>query len=215
MQVRLLFFLLVLGNLCFAQTPASDFHFRENGSSALFLRSAFAHGYRHGYEDGYHIGNMDVNMGRHARIKFSDLHGPGSRYSTEFGPRKSFDAGYEEGLKAGYGDGFTGRNFRAVENLRFIALALDDKPQDTDPNNSYFDQGLADGYNKGLDLAQRADASAPQLDLRFIGCDQFHPVKQQDVVAQKSFCDGYRRGYVLGHADGIVLRPDAALAARK
>jgi hypothetical protein len=216
MQVRLFVFLLVLASFSVAQSSSNDLHFRETGSSAIFLRSAFAHGYRHGYEDGYHLGNVDVNMGRHARIKFNDLHGAASRYSPDFGPRKSFDSGYLEGMKAGYGDGFVGRNFRAVENLRFIALALDDKPGSTDPTNRYFDQGIADGYNKALDAAQKGDPSAEQLDLRFITCDQFHPANQHDMAAQESFCDGYRRGYVLGHADGIILRPDsAALAARK
>jgi hypothetical protein len=216
MQVLVLLLLLILANISFAQSPGKELHFTEAGSGAIFLRSAFAHGYRHGYEEGYHLGNIDINMGRHARAKLSDVKGGSSRYLPEFGPRKSFESGFQEGLKAGYADGYVGRSFRAVENLRFIALALDTKPMSSDPNNTYFDQGLASGYDSGLDLAQKDDPAAGKLDVRFIGCGQFHPARQQDLAAEASFCDGYRRGYVLGHADGIVLRPEAAsLAARK
>jgi hypothetical protein len=182
----------------------------------VFLRSAFAHGYRHGYEEGYHVGNIDINMGRRARAKLSEVKASASHYSAEFGSHKSFESGFQEGLKAGYSDGYVGRSFRAVENLRFIALALDNKAGSADPGNTYFDQGFATGYGSGLDLAQKYDPDAGKLDVRFIGCGEFHPAKQQDVGAEASYCDGYRRGYVLGHADGIVIRPEAAsLAARK
>jgi hypothetical protein len=216
MQVLALLLLLVLANISFAQTPARDIHFTEAGSSAVFLRSAFAHGYRHGYEEGYHLGNIDVNMGRHARAKLSDVKASASHYSAEFGPRKSFESGFQEGLKAGYSDGYVGRSFRAIENLRFIALALDNNAGSADPGNTYFDQGFSTGYTSGLDLAQKDAPAATKLDVRFIGCDQFRPAKQQDVAAEANYCDGYRRGYVLGHADGIVLRPEAAaLAARR
>jgi hypothetical protein len=216
MYVLLAFLLLVLANLCAAQSKTVDPHLREEGSGAIFARSAFAHGYRHGYEEGYHAGNIDVNMSRLPRTKLSQFHGVSSRYTAECGPRKSFEAGFEEGLKAGYNDGFVGRPFRAIENLRFLALALDPSPVATDPANLYFDQGFSTGYDHGLDHAQKAGSEAANLNLRLIGCAQFHPGKHQDIAAEGSFCDGYRRGYVLGHADGIVLAHEAmALAARQ
>jgi hypothetical protein len=216
MQVLVLLLLLILANISFAQMSAKDTHFNEDGSKAIFMRSTFAHGYRHGYEEGYHLGNIDINMGRPARAKLTDVKPSSSHYSSEFGPRKSFESGFQEGLKAGYADGFVGRPFRAVENLRFIALALDARPMSSDPGSSYFDKGFANGYDSGLGATKKADPDAQKLDVRFIGCGEFRPAKQQDVAAQGSFCDGYRRGYVLGHADGIVFRPEAsALAARK
>jgi len=208
--------LLVLTNAAVAQSDVDESHLREAGAGAIFTRSAFAHGYRHGYEEGYHLGNIDVNMNRQPRTKLSQFHNLSSRYAPEFGPRKSFEAGFEDGLRAGYSDGFVGRTFRAVENLRFIAVALDQNPVPTDPGNMYFDQGVAIGYDHGLDHAQKAGRDAANLNLRMIGCDQFQPRKHLDVAAEGSYCDGYRRGYVLGHADGIVLAPEArALAARK
>lgn len=214
MLVLLLF--LVLASISFAQSPVKDSHLNEDGSKAIFMRSTFAHGYRHGYEEGYHLGNIDINMGRSVRAKLTDVKSGAAHYSSEFGSRKSFESGFQEGLKAGYADGYIGRPFRAVENLRFIALALDTSPMSSDPGNSYFDKGFASGYDSGLGSAKKDDPEAQKLDVRFIGCGDFHPAKQQDLAAQGSFCDGYRRGYVLGHADGIVIRPDASsLAARK
>jgi len=208
--------LLLLANASAAQSNADDSHLREAGASAILTRSSFAHGYRHGYEEGYHMGNIDVNMSRHPRTRLSQFRGVSSRYSPEFGPRKSFEAGFEEGLRAGYTDGFIGRTFRAIDNLRFIAIALDQTPLTTDPSNVYFDQGFSTGYDHGLDHAQRGGPAAANLNLRLIGCAQFHPGKDQDMAAQGSFCDGYRRGYVLGHEDGILLTPEAMqLASRK
>lgn len=216
MQVLVLLLLLILASVSFAQSPAKDSHFNEAGSKAIFVRSTFAHGYRHGYEEGYHLGNIDINMGRPVRPRLTDVKSGASHYSQEFGPRKSFESGFQEGLKAGYADGYVGRSFRAIENLRFIALALDTRPMSADPVNSYFDKGFASGYDSGLDTAKKDDPEAQKLDVRFIGCGEFHPAKQQDVAAHGSFCDGYRRGYVLGHADGIVFRPEASsLAARR
>jgi hypothetical protein len=216
MYILLVMLLLFLANNSAGQTATPETHLREAGTGAIFLRSAFAHGYRHGYEEGYHLGNIDINMGRHPRTKPSQFRDLSSRYSPDFGPRKSFEAGFQEGLKAGYSDGFVGRRFRAVENLRLIATSLDQEPPAADPVNAYFDQGVSTGYTHGLNHAQKDPATAQQLDPGFAGCTQVQLSSKQDIAAQGSFCDGYRRGYMLGHADGIILNPDAsALAARK
>jgi hypothetical protein len=154
-------------------------------------------------------------MGRHQRTKLSQFHGVSSRYSSEFGPRKSFDAGFQQGLRAGCSDGFVGRKFRALEDLRSISGALDVTPACADPANFYFDQGVSTGYSQGFSRARRDASVVEQFDIPSADCAGFHPVRQQDAAAQPSFCDGYRRGYVLGRADAVVLSPDAALAARK
>lgn len=213
-QLLLPLFLLLLASDSIAQSEAQETHLREPGSSAIFLRSAFVHGYRHGYEEGYHLGNMDINMGRHARTKLSEFHGVSLQYSPEFGPRKSFEAGFRGGLKAGYSDGFAGRKFRAVDTLRSISTALDQKPSPFDPNNTYFDQGVSAGYNSGRSQ-QGKDVSAERPDLDVEGCAHSHPLRREVAVAQGSFCDGYHRGYLLGQADARVLTPDSALSARK
>jgi len=198
-----------------AQSPTTDVHLRETGTKAICLRSAFAHGYRHGYEEGYHMGNIDINMGRHPRAKSQEFHGIPSGYTSEFGPKKSFDTGFQDGLKAGYRDGFAGRKFRAVANLRLISNTLTEDPMPADPLNIQFDQGVSAGYSRGFSQAQQ-DHTWEELSLGSANCGEFRPASQKgDVAVQASFCDGFRRGYELGRDDGIVLSPDGnALAAK-
>jgi len=191
-----------------AQTQSRDAHLREDGSNAIFARSAFAHGYRHGYEEGYHAGNIDINMGRQARTSASQFHGFSRGYSAEFGPKKSFDAGFQQGVKAGYADGFAGHNFRAVETFRKVADALSEAPAPADPRYVYFDQGFSSGYQQGLANFQKELGEARQADFRFVPCSDFHPASRQDVPAQGSFCEGFRRGYIVGRSDALVHRPE-------
>ena len=204
--VRLLFCVAFAATAACAQTDI-DSHFHEAGSSVIFARSTFAHGYRHGYEAGYHLGNMDINMGRQMRTRPAQFHDVQRGYDVDFGPKKSFEAGFQYGLKAGYLDGFVGHTFRAVDSLRITAASLSAMPVAADPRNLYFDEGFSSGYNEGLTRGQREGSMEQQIDLRFVSC-QFHPAKEQDLPAQESYCEGYRRGYSLGHSDGIVIRPD-------
>src|SRR5215467_147697 len=110
MYVFLPLLFLILSNHALPQTAsaavqaAAEVHYSEAGTAAILMRSAFAHGYRHGYEEGYHQGNIDINMGRQPHTKFSQLHDLSSHYSPEFGSRKSFDAGFQQGVRAGYTD---------------------------------------------------------------------------------------------------------------
>lgn len=208
-------FLLLLPGNSTGQSAPPETHLSEAGTSAIFLRSAFAHGYRHGYEEGYHSGNIDINMGRRARTKLSDVHGSSLRYSLEFGSRKSFEAGFRDGLKAGYSDGFIGRKFRAVETLRSISTALDQNAAPADPHNLYFDQGVSAGYNRARNQERKEVLAASQHESDSPGCERSHPVREQDGAKQRAFCDGYRRGYKLGQADLIAQSPDSALSARR
>lgn len=203
MYVLLQMLLLLLAGSSPTASPATESHLREAGTSALFLRSAFAHGYRHGYEEGYHVGNIDINMGRHPRTKVTQFHDFSLGYSLEFGSKKSFERGFHEGLKAGYNDGFVGRKFRAIENLRMISVALDQTAPPSDPGNTTFDRGISTGYDHAL-----SSPSPEQRDPGFIACPA-------QVAAEGSFCNGYRRGYMLGQADEIVLHGDSGLSARK
>jgi flagellar biosynthesis/type III secretory pathway protein FliH len=184
-----------------AQTPET--HLEEAGAAVL-AHSTFAHGYRHGYEEGYHAGNTDINMGRPIRVKLSDLHDVKTGYSSQFGPRSVFDKGFHAGLKAGYNDGYLGRSFRAIDNLRAVAESLQSSLP-ADPSHAVFDQGFLTGYNDGYEHGGSDNSSAAQLDFHYVSCA--HPDGQADVAAEGSYCEGYRRGFALGHADGFALRP--------
>lgn len=186
---------------------SQESHFAEAGSGVVLTRSAFAHGYRHGYEEGYHLGNIDVNMGRLARKKRDQFHGLNQGYSSQFGPKKSFETGFEAGVRAGYSDGFTGRSFRAIGTMRQLARALE-PPSPADASSVYFDQGLASGYSDGFQRAANSLPLDPPLDAVAVACVAFRPLKPQDVGAEGSYCEGYRRGYVMGHNDALVLGVD-------
>lgn len=193
-----------------ALAQSQDMHFQEAGSAAVLARSTFAHGYRHGYEEGYHAGNTDINMGRPPRARIAELRDLKTGYFSQLGPRKIFEEGFQAGLKAGYSDGYLGRTFRAVDTLRGLAASLDGGPPTADPKHTYFDQGFASGYNAGFERGGSDHSSSAQVDFHLVGCAQFHPASQGDLPAENSYCEGYQRGFALGHADGFVLRPEGA-----
>ncbi|HLY98996.1 MAG TPA: hypothetical protein VKT33_08015 [Candidatus Angelobacter sp.] len=176
----------------------NDVHWNEQGSGAIFRRSCFAHGYRHGYEEGYHLGNLDINMNRKPRAKREQFHGLPTGYLPRFGGKKSFENGFWTGLKAGYGDGYAGRNFRAVNSFRALASSINENPAPSDPHNLYFDSGFSAGYGHGL---RRVAGTPASISSDTTDCAPF-PIYNRS--AQDSFCEGYRRGYVLGHGDGLL-----------
>jgi hypothetical protein len=202
-------FLLLLGGPPGSKsaTPSEspERHLNEAGSRILFARSAFAHGYRHGYEEGYHLGNIDINMGRPLRTRSSQFHGLSIGYASQFGPRKSFESGFAEGVKAGYSDGYAGRLFRAVDTLRLVAASLSEAAVSADPGNIYFDQGFSFGYQQGFDPGQNRKIAASVPEPGFAGCGQFSPSAEKNEPARQSFCEGYERGQTLGHADALAL----------
>jgi hypothetical protein len=209
-MVRFLFPLFLVAAAAVAQTPAEEPHFREAGSSAILAHSTFAHGYRHGYEAGYHIGNTDINMGRSPRAKLAELHGVKTGYSAHLGPRKVFDKGFQAGLNAGYDDGYLGRTFRAVDTLRAVAASLENSPSSTDPDHVDFDQGFLSGYDDGFKSAGSDPSSTEQMDFHDVGCTRLRAASRKDSSEPGSYCEGYRRGFALGHGDGCVLRPEGA-----
>lgn len=192
-----------------ASAQAQDMHLTEVGSAVVLSHSAFAHGYRHGYEEGYHVGNADASLGTAPRAKMKDIHGLKLGYASQFGARHAFEHGFQAGLKVGYSDGYSGRLFRAVDSLRSVAASLKETGSSADPKFIYFDGGFFSGYNEGFDRGGSDQSSTAQVDFHFVGCANFHPARQRDIPAQESYCDGYRRGFALGHADGFLLRPDS------
>jgi hypothetical protein len=205
-----------LGAVVAVSAGAQDLHLSEPGSAAVLAHSAFAHGYMHGYEEGYHMGNTDICIGTMPRTKLKDVRGLKLGYSEQFGSRHVFEQGFHAGLKAGYGDGYFGRQFRAVDSLRAVSVALEDSHTSADPEFAYFDQGFFSGYNQGLERGDSGNSSIAQLDFHFAGCSNFHPAHQGDLSGEQSYCEGYRRGFALGQADGFVPnRGTAALEASK
>lgn len=207
------FRILLLLALCLAVAAgAQETHLTEAGSGAILSRSAFAHGYRHGYEEGYHLGNVDINMARDPRVRLkAQFHGLKIKlgYVPSFGSKRSFEDGFEAGLKAGYSDGYAGRTFRAVDALRLLAVALESAPPPEDPGSVYFDQGLASGYRDGWQQEGSYAPGMEPLDFHRVACVSSHPGNQPDSPVEDSYCEGYKRGFVLGHGDAWTLHRDS------
>src|SRR5882757_4000256 len=108
-MARLLLTLFLAAGVAAVTARSQDLHLSESGSATVLSHSAFAHGYRHGYEEGYHVGNADISLGSAHRRKSKDFHGLKLGYSPQFGQRNVFERGFAAGLKAGYGDGYSGR----------------------------------------------------------------------------------------------------------
>jgi hypothetical protein len=194
-----------------ASAQVQEKHCQERGAGAILMRSAFAHGYRHGYEAGYHEGNIDINMARPPRTQAKQFKEVSLGYDSSFGAKKSFELGFAQGLKAGYGDGYAGKTFRAVDGLRSAALAIAEKPIPVDPENVFFDRGVSAGYQDGLTRGDRENSASKETrDLATVSCS-FHPGKPDEVAAEPSYCDGYRRGFLLGEADRHALGPEQSL----
>jgi hypothetical protein len=191
-----------------ATARAQDIHLSESGSAVVFSHSAFVHGYRHGYEEGYHVGNADVSLGSPQRRKIKDFRGVKLGYAPPFGQRNVFERGFVAGLKAGYGDGYSGRLFRAVDTLRSVSASLEDARSAGDLRFTHFDEGFLSGYNEGFDRGASDQSSTAQVDFHFVGCANPETGKQGELPSKGSYCEGYRRGFALGHADGFLLRPE-------
>lgn len=206
-MARLLLTLLLAAGVA-VTARSQDLHLNESGSAAVLAHSAFAHGYRHGYEEGYHAGNADVSLGSSQRRKIKNFHGLKTGYSPQFGSRNVFERGFAAGLKAGYSDGYSGRLFRAVDTLRSVSASLNETSSSTALSFAQFDEGFLYGYDEGFDRGGADQSSTAQVDFHFVGCESPRPGKQHDVPGEESYCDGYRRGFALGHADGFLLRPE-------
>ena len=207
-MARLLFTLFIAAGVAIT-ARSQDLHLSEPGSAVVLSHSVFAHGYRHGYEEGYHVGNSDASLGTLQRRKFKDFHGLKLGYSSAFGSRKVFERGFVAGLKAGYGDGYSGRLFRAVDTIRSVSASMEDTHSATDLRFTHFDDGFVSGYDEGFDRGGSDQSSTAQVDFHFVGCANPKTEKQGELPSSKdSYCEGYRRGFALGHADGFLLRSE-------
>lgn len=185
-------------------------HRTEPVTGVLFTRSAFAHGYRHGYEAGYHQGNIDINMARPARTRFSELRGIPLGYQDDFGPRNSFLYGFQFGLTAGYSDGYGGKEFRVIATMRQVAGALDSTLPDLKVRRSDFDRGLILGYEDGF--GKKSGQAKNGLPARATGVGS---CKNTDGKAptggDPDYCEGYGRGLILGRKDASAAHGEHGL----
>jgi len=151
-----------------------------------------------------------VNMARRPRTQYKQFKGLPLWYERSFGSKKSFERGFALGLEAGYGDGYAGKTFRAVDSLRMVGGSLNAHPGRGDPGNIFFDRGVTLGYQDWIASSQSARNGTIVADMNPVKCS-FHPDSKKQAEAEPSYCDGYRRGFLLGKSDGLDLSPEQML----
>ena len=170
---------------------ANEPHIQSETLGILYANSAFAHGYRHGYEQGFHVGDLDIHMGRNARIavKSSESGRASREYQLSFGNRQLFHEGYAAGFHTGYADAISGVEFRATERAKTAIAGLTDILPNT--RRAHFDEGFAAGYKS----AQSQHAPVAHINVEYVE----HYCRQTVTnLYSLEYCSGFGRGYVLG-----------------
>ena len=169
---------------------AAERHLQDGSTAALLSDSAFAHGYRHGYDEGFHLGDLDIHMGRPARVAtgFKEYRQAGREYNSAFGSKELFDEGYRAGIRCGYSDAMAGFEYRASRRTREAADGLSVLPPS---RRKFFDEGFAGGYKS----AQSHDAPAPGVTSAYL---EQHCEKTASHSRPLEYCSGFSRGYLLG-----------------
>ena len=168
--------------------PVADPHLTLDSVRALFQRSVFAHGYEHGYEQGFHSADEDYQAGAFNRdLRTLDEFRHPVGYRHDFGDKGDFQRGYERGFVAGYTDGIHGREFRGIEEAKRVAAGLGATAGDAG-----FDRGFAVGYTEAFGQGPAAMAEAGSAECPAVST----------AAQQADYCDGFRRGFLLGAADG-------------
>lgn len=168
----------------------SESHLQPTSVGALFLDSAFAHGYRHGYDQGFHLADLDVHMGRSAQqIPKREFRQAAREFNNSFGSKSRFEQGYQVGLSAGYEDSFAGREYQASERAKLAASGLEDALPPS--RRQYFDDGFAGGYASAH--VQSVPSKGMTLDYLVQYCQETllgsHPAE---------YCSGFSRGFIFG-----------------
>ena len=171
---------------------SGDRHLQPTPLGSLCANSAFAHGYRHGYDQGFHVGDLDLQLGRDARmvVTSKEYRQPAREYRSIFGSRELFEKGYQAGFHSGYSDAITDAEYRVRERTNTAAAGLN---TDLLPPNrrAHFDEGFATGYES----AQTRGALSQGMTVDYV--EQYCRKTASGVYALE-YCSGFSRGYVLG-----------------
>lgn len=186
---------------------ANERHIQSETLGTLYANSAFAHGYRHGYEQGFHIGDLDVHMGRNARVVMNlrDYGQPSREYHPRFGSKQLFHEGYGAGLRSGYADAISGAEFRVTIREKIAAAGLTDVLPNT--RRAHFDDGFAAGYNS----AQSQNAPVVHVNAEYV--ERYCRQTRTDLYSLE-YCSGFGRGYMLG-ISGSSLDPGRITASER
>jgi hypothetical protein len=178
-----------------AQSSQSDYHTTQDPNRQIYLDSAFAHGHRHGYEEGFHAGDEDYQFRRAGSLpKSPRVKG----YRSSFGDRNSYNAGFENGFRAGYADSYSGRIFHPAESAALAPAALVvSQPAPMKDSAHDFDRGVGEGYFAGFANKDNIADEPGALESAAWRCKQ--------ETHGDTYCNGFGTGYVMGRADSQSL----------
>ena len=110
--------------------------------------------------------------------------------------------GWEWCRERGWGNSRAARNERAVVR-QGRGDAYPDRDRDRRLNDAAFDNGYADGYEKGLDDARDGRSADPTRHGRYRSADHnYDPQYGSRAHYANIYRDGFKSGYQAGFADG-------------
>ncbi|MFB3813777.1 MAG: hypothetical protein ACE14L_06660 [Terriglobales bacterium] len=179
-----------------------DRHLDTGPAREVLAQSAYLHGYIHGYEDGFREGDLDIHFGRQPRpLKdLKQFRKPPHR--KEYGDKRYFCDGYQQGFRAAYTDALQGSVFRGEAEVRRAAEGLNH------PVLQYkeFDQAISSGYDAGH--KQGRSGTAVSLSEK----------SAEHCLAggrTPGYCEVYARGFSIGFYDALVTQRPQTRAAHK
>ena len=162
---------------------------RSRDRDQSYSSDARQHGYEHGYRDGADRGRQDRERGvARANMSANDYRAGAREYDPSFGDRRQFIQGYQEGLQAGYDDGYNFYDRPGRYDQVYGRRGGDNNVRSRQSRSS--DATFDDGYREGVVAGQQDVRQNTRSDYRrsrsYQGGDQ-------------NYQDGFERGYQDGY----------------
>jgi hypothetical protein len=163
--------------------------------------------YQNGYQEGLRHGEADARSGRRFQYDRAGTYRDADRgYNSRFGRRDEYRRVFQQGYASGYNDGYYGRaqygpGRRAVPRspgaYRSFPYAYPDRGRSGRFGYDVaFDNGFADGYEKGFEDWRDRDRYDPLRHRRYRSADRGYDRRYGSKGQyQNAYRDGFRVGY--------------------
>jgi flagellar biosynthesis/type III secretory pathway protein FliH len=163
--------------------------------------------YDHGYREGLARGQADARRGqRYGYQNVRDFQRADKGYHRSYGDRERYRQIFRDGYAAGYSEGYA----RVARTTRGAARQgpyyPSGRPGVWGPSGQYgayyspaFDNGMRDGYEKGLEDARRNRSFDPVRHSWYRAGDRHY---QSRYGSRDQYKDVYRRGFQQGYERG-------------
>jgi hypothetical protein len=209
------FAMLVLPAVAAAQAPAwqraaggARYGYGTETRVAYFEARRIA--YDHGYREGLARGQADARRGqRYGYQNVRDFQRADKGYHRSYGDRERYRQIFRDGYATGYSDGYA-RVARTTRGPSRPGPYPSSRPGVWGPSGQYgayhspaFDNGVRDGYEKGLEDARRNRSFDPVRHSWYRSGDRHYQSRfgsrdQYKDIYRRGFQQGYDRGYAEG-----------------